>query len=181
MSMNDQLHRPHGSTRCPAFSPAFSLVEILIALGLFSVAVTGLLALFPVALRTEKESQEETRSTLIASGMMEALTCMKDSSSLRIAAGMNNGLPVWQTIQPQKTTNMSVAYDTSCEPIRKLSTEEAVAPIPDHQASEVATLRLISNSALPGLLTAEISIGSPASAPETGRTIRRFIRLLTTP
>ena len=33
---------------------AFSLLEILIALGLFAVVVTALLALFPSALRSQK-------------------------------------------------------------------------------------------------------------------------------
>jgi type II secretory pathway pseudopilin PulG len=160
---------------------AFSLVEILLALGLLAVVVTAVLALFPVAFKTERENEEETRAALISSGMMDTLTLDGNGGSLHLVSAMRNGLPIWQTLQLGINTNFTVAYDTSCEPMRSLSEAEAGAPIPDQTAAAVATLRLISNASLPGLLTAEVAVASPASAPEAGRTTRRFVRLISIP
>ena len=160
---------------------AFSLLEILIALGLFAVVITSLLALFPTALRSERESDEETRALFIASGVMETL--LSGGGSLRLATGMSNNLPVLEKIPvpPGKSTNFSVLYNASCEPLRKLTEKAADLSLADRSASEVVTLSLISKSSLPGVVTAEVSVASPASAPVTGRSIIRFVRLITSP
>jgi prepilin-type N-terminal cleavage/methylation domain-containing protein len=156
----------------------FSLVEILIALGLFAVAVVGLLTLFPVALRSEKESGQETQAILIASGIMESLSAKGNYASLRIAIGMNNGLPLWEIIQASKTTNLIIAYDASCQPMHKIPIEEAALPLTDPQVSSIVSMSLAAKSSLPGMMTAEVSVATPAAAPATGRSIRRFVCLL---
>ena len=43
---------------------AFSLIEIVLALGVISFAIVGIMGLFPVAMRAAQESQSETRATL---------------------------------------------------------------------------------------------------------------------
>jgi uncharacterized protein (TIGR02598 family) len=40
--------------------PAFSLIEVTLALGLFSFAVLGLMGMIPIALRTHKEAKLDT-------------------------------------------------------------------------------------------------------------------------
>jgi type II secretory pathway pseudopilin PulG len=50
----------------PKPPPGFTLLEIIIALGILTFALVGLLALFPVALETAAESKAETRFTQIA-------------------------------------------------------------------------------------------------------------------
>jgi type II secretory pathway pseudopilin PulG len=160
---------------------AFSLLEILIALGLFAIVITTLVSLFPTALRADKESDEETRSLFIATGVMEALPSADGRGAALLYTGMSNSLPLWENLSLGKSTNFSVAYNNSCEPIRQLTAEEAERPLPDHAALAIMTLSLISKSSLPGMITAEVSVASPASAPASGRTIRRFTRLLPVP
>ena len=156
---------------------AFSLLEILIAIGLFAVVITGLLTLFPVALRTEKSGEDETRATLIASGVMEALQSGDGIGPLSLATGMSNGIPVWEMLQ----TNVSVSYNASCEPIQSLSAKEAVLPVVDPAAATVVTLSLVSKPSMPGILTAEVAVASPASAPAANRSIQKFVRLILSP
>lgn len=160
---------------------AFSLLEILIAMGVFAIAISGLLALFPVALHTEKESEQETRSTLIASGVMDALAASVGHGSLCVATGMSNNLPLWESIAPDKMTNLCVAYNLSCEPLCKLTNNEAALPLTNRAAASIITLSILSKPSVPGLLTAELVIASPASAPVTGRTLHRFVRLIPMP
>ena len=159
----------------------FTLVEILIALGLFAVAAIGLLALFPIARITEKEGEEEVRATLIASGIMETLMLTGKDGSFRIACGMSNGVPVWDTVPPEIASSRSVTYDTSCEPLGSVPSAEVSAPITDKNATAVATLTLTPEESTPGIVTAEVVVASPVSAPAARRSAHWFIRLLHRP
>lgn len=155
-------------------------MEILIALGLFAVVVSALLTLFPIALRTEKSSGDETMATLIASGMMESLPSGEGFGSLNVATGMSNNIPVWEVIPSTGATNISVAYNTSCEPVRKLTAKEAETSLSDPAAALVATLS-ITKASVPGLLTAEVAVASPSSASAANRSIQKFTRLIQSP
>ncbi len=165
----------------PPRDTAFSLLEILISLGLFAITITSLLALFPTALRSQKESDDETRALFIASGVMEALPSAE--GAFRLATGMSNNLPVLEKISMSagKSSDYSIAYNSSCEPIRKLSPKEVEQSSSDRTASDIVTVSLTEKPSLPGVVTAEVSVASPASAPATGRSVKRFVQLLTPP
>jgi len=159
---------------------AFSLLEILLVLGLLGGIVMALVVLFPSEIKKEKEG-EETRSNLIASGVMEALTPSKRDGFFRLASAMHDGLPVWEKLSQNDLTNIAIAYDASCEPVTKLSLAEAELPVAQQNATDIIRLSLISNSSIPGMLTAEVAVSSPASAPSEQRTIRRYVRVISLP
>jgi len=52
---------------------AFSLIEIVLALGIISFALVGILGLFPVAVKAAAESQQETQAALIARSIFDQL------------------------------------------------------------------------------------------------------------
>lgn len=58
----------------PGSRAAFSLVEIILALGVISFAIVAILGMFPVAVQAATESQEETQAALIARGLFEQVT-----------------------------------------------------------------------------------------------------------
>jgi type II secretory pathway pseudopilin PulG len=159
----------------------FSILEILIALGLFIVGLIAILAFFPVALRSENEGIEDARATLIASGVMDSITSDQGDGIIHLATGMSNGVPVFESIPLIKNTNFIVAYTASCEPLRKLTEEESAAPVPNPEAVAVVTISLASKPSIPRLFTADVAVASPAAAPESGRTIRRFARQIIIP
>jgi hypothetical protein len=156
----------------------FTLAEILIALGIFAVAVTGLLVLLPIAHRTEREGIGETRATLIAGNIMDALFLSPSNGTLSLAVGTTNGTTRWEFLNPEAATNRSVAYDASCEPIQPLEPAESRSPVTNPAAEAVATLNLSRKPALPSMTIAEVTVSYPASAPADGRTVRRFVRLI---
>ena len=51
-------------------SAAFSLTEVVIAMGVAAVAFTSIIALFPLGLNMSKESYEATQAALIAQTIM---------------------------------------------------------------------------------------------------------------
>ena len=160
---------------------AFTLAEILVALGVFSVTAFALIALFSFTHKTERDAKEETQATLIASDIMEGLTFGKDPSTLHLATSMSNGIPVWESIHPQSSTSCCVAYGASCEPIRLISDTEATNPLREPEITALAWLTLSQKRATPGMVTAEVLVATPASAPASGRTSHRYTKLLTIP
>ena len=160
---------------------AFTLAEILVALGVFSVTAFALIALFSFTHKTERDAKEETRATLIASDIMEGLTFGKDPSTLHLATSTSNGIPVWESIHPQSSTSCCVAYGASCEPIRMIPESEATNPLLDSEITALAWLTLSPKHSPPGIVTAEVLVATPPSAPASGRTIHRYTKLLAIP
>jgi len=60
------------SARC-AKRLGFTLVEVVIALGVIAVAVLAILAVFPAALQTGHSAQDETRAAQIAQTIFPSL------------------------------------------------------------------------------------------------------------
>ena len=165
------------------FQGAFTLLEILIALGLFAFAAISLLVLFPVAQRSERESDAETRATLIASSIMEGLELPSPGGLVRLEIGKKNSNPLWMELDPRNKTNQSIAYNSACEPLHPLNETDQLEPIPDHETAAVVTLSITPKSSMPFLSTAQVEVAFPSSAPAANRTVHRFVRLLnvTTP
>jgi hypothetical protein len=66
---------------------AFSLVEVVIAIGLFAFVIVGILGLFPAALRIRSESSLETRSYLIAQQLFSQVAASPSISKVTIRDG----------------------------------------------------------------------------------------------
>ena len=60
---------------------AFSLTEVVIAMGVAAVAFTSIIALFPLGLNMSKESYESTQAALIAQTILADLRDMGSSSA----------------------------------------------------------------------------------------------------
>jgi type II secretory pathway pseudopilin PulG len=156
---------------------AFALVEILIALGIAAMAVAGICSLFPHVLKIAREGEEEARAARMAGNIMGILASSQKGKSLMMATGSSGDRLVLEEVSDDGAAPQ-VAYGPSCQPVRKLTPEEAASPIGDPDISDIAILRLGSNKSLPGLLVAEVDVLSPSSAPGNARTSRRFVRLL---
>ena len=160
---------------------AFTLVEILVAVGVFSITAFALIALFSVTHKTERDAKEETQATLIASNIMEGLSFGNNTSLLHLATAMSNGVPIWESIAAKSPTSCCVAYDSSCEPIRAIPASEATNPVLEQGITALAWLTLSPKRSTPGIVIAEVLVALPPSAPASGRTLHRFTKLLAIP
>jgi type II secretory pathway pseudopilin PulG len=66
----------------------FSLVEVILALGVVTVALIGILALLPVAIDTALDSRLETQATVVAQTIMADLRT-GGAESARVVSGTN--------------------------------------------------------------------------------------------
>ena len=73
-------------------SSAFSLTEVVIAMGVAAVAFTSIIALFPLGLNMSKESYEATQAALIAQSIMADLSDQTSSTQGKVIqkTGTNN-------------------------------------------------------------------------------------------
>lgn len=73
--------------RVPRHREAFSLVEVVIAIGLFAFVIVGILGLFPAALRIRSESALETRSYLVAQQLFSQVAASPSISNVTVRDG----------------------------------------------------------------------------------------------
>jgi len=78
-----------GACRPLRLSSAFSLTEVVIAMGVAAVAFTSIIALFPLGLNMSRESYEETQAALLAQTILSDLRDSAGTYRL-IQIGPNN-------------------------------------------------------------------------------------------
>ena len=101
-------------------SAAFSLTEVVIAMGVAAVAFTSIIALFPLGLNMSKESYEATQAALIAQSILADLRDQNSSTSGKLIQksgtnAMANAnyeiIPMTGTSGPLADRYIYLAYD----------------------------------------------------------------------
>lgn len=90
-------------------APSFSLVEVVLAMGVATLAFTTIIALFPVGLNMSKETHEETQAALIAQSLLSdfrddyiaasigSWTNRKTPGDARVSLALMSNVPMaWQ-------------------------------------------------------------------------------------
>lgn len=149
----------------------FSLVEVVLALGVIAFAIVGIMGLLPVAMRAGQESQRETRAALIARSIYADLQT-SDPTNLLIATGTSLTDSAG-FISPRPSLSNSwtklVSYDNSGVPISEDLNSAAVF---------LAEIQCSNNVPLNGLSRVQVNIMTPATAPPSARTTNTFVTLL---
>jgi hypothetical protein len=159
----------------------FTLGEILVAVGLFAIAITGLVSLFPATQRVAREGEEEARAAIIADNILESLPLVTSPGNFSLPVGMKDGAVLLEPLAPSLETAHSVAFGPACEPLCPVPGEKADSPSDNPEALDIATLRLLRSGSNPGMVKAEVTVSSPASAPLSRRRSSTFVRLLPLP
>jgi len=71
---------------------AFSLLEVVIAMGVITVGIVGVLAVFPTALQTGHSAQDETRAAHIAQSVFGSLVAQAPSQFNNVQLPLSNGV-----------------------------------------------------------------------------------------
>ena len=90
---------------------AFSLTEVVIAMGVAAVAFTSIIALFPLGLGMSKESYEETQAALIAQTILADL---QDGGTGSGTLGSSRFIQIGGNSDPKSASNyMSINFNTA--------------------------------------------------------------------
>lgn len=162
------------STKTPA-NPvkisAFSLIEVVLALAVIAFAITGIMGLFPVALKSAQESQRETRATFIAQQIFNDLKA-SPRTNLLIATGTNLLAPT-SFVDPRPSfTNAwsnTVSFNLSGEPIGAGTNANAIY---------LASVSSTPNIPTSGLARVQVDVETPAQAAPANRSKYTFVTLM---
>ena len=115
------FHHPKSKIQNLKFGEsAFSLTEVVIAMGVAAVAFTSIIALFPLGLNMSKESYEATQAALIAQSILADLRDQNSSTSGKLIQksgtnAMTNAnyeiIPMTGTSGPLADRYIYLAYD----------------------------------------------------------------------
>jgi type II secretory pathway pseudopilin PulG len=176
---------PFHRTRFQSGHPGFSLVEIVLALGLVSFSLLAIFAMVAQGQKTSRESRLESVSALLAG---------KVNSQLRASAA-------WTTSIPEYTGSSTLAQIAAGSPVTitnyyNMDLSNVIATDPDRQfalATEVGpvasaglsatnpevTNALATLSAAGNTVYLNITVSYPAQAPDANRSKRYFSSIIT--
>jgi len=147
---------------------AFSLIEIVLALGIISFALVGIMGLFPVAMKSAQESQRETRATQIAQQIFSDLKAVPGTN--RLVAITTNILNTQSSINLTTSGSIAVSYDREGRPLG-IGTNHT-------ERIFLADIQVTANSPMAGLSRVQTTIETPALAATNARSKYTFVTLM---
>jgi type II secretory pathway pseudopilin PulG len=176
--------------RLPAlrFPAGFSLVETVVAIGIFAFVIVGIVALFPTGLKQQAQSANESLGVLVAQQIMASIAAAGSLTDVNVAIGDNTNRPVNLLASPlvlgfRGGNSLPVfCFDNdgpaalawhdppSSADFQSMMSEGIVAVA----KAEVSEIR-------PGLYRINIDVGSPATVPLDKRQIDSFASKISMP
>jgi uncharacterized protein (TIGR02598 family) len=148
---------------------SFSLLEVVIALGVITVGVVGVLAVFPTALQTGHSAQDETRAAHIAQSVFGSLVAGATSQF------NNAGLP---------PTPVSIDLTASSSPTSPTLYADTDGNLIPNSTNAAYAIFVYTNNSVPGFTdpgTANlvtVRVAWPANAPAANQTFRDYVRII---
>ena len=158
-----------------ALARGFSLVEVVLALGVIAFALVGIMGLFPVAMKSAQESQRETRATLIAQQIFSDLRVSSGANRFVIsgpAANNTNGLSL------ASPGNIYLAFNTNGAPLAPVAPSVFSNSCPDGPAHFYVNVAVDTNTGFPNLSRVQATVEAPAAAPSANRSKYTFVTLM---
>jgi uncharacterized protein (TIGR02598 family) len=154
----------------------FSLVEVVIALGVIAVAVVTILALFPAALQTGHAAQDETRAAQIAQTIFPSLAgqALSRFNSVQFLLSDNS---------TRSTPPIDLTTSSGATPALTLYAENA-GELTQDATKAVYAIYLYTNNAVPGFTDpasanlVTLRVAWPANAPAANQSYRDYARII---
>ena len=161
-----------------ALSRGFSLIEVVLALGVIAFALVGIMGLFPVAMKSAQESQRETRATLIAQQIFSDLRAGNGTNRMYVR-GPSPTNSSWVVTNFSLATDNNAAFLAYDQTGSGLTNDLTSAnPVTDPSAIFLATIAVDTNTGSPNLSRVQATIEAPAAAPSTNRSKYTFVTLM---
>ena len=148
---------------------SFSLLEVVIALGVITVGIVGILAVFPTALQTGHSAQDETRAAHIAQSVFGSLVAG--------ATSRFNAVPLPPTPLPIDLT----ASSSPTSPTLYADNDGNLIP---NSTNSAYAIFIFTNNAVPGFTDpasanlVTVRVAWPANAPAANQTFRDYVRII---
>lgn len=157
---------------------AFSLVEVTLALGIIAFALVGIMALFPVAMRSAKESQEETKATFIAKEIFAGFTSPQAAQGQAFLVTGENFLTQRQPVGLRQGSTNVVGYNQDGRPVGMAPSTSFAQSLPDPGWFFAVRVSVQPDDPSPGVSRVEVLITTPPAAALTNRSAYPFVSLV---
>ena len=157
------------ASRRRARTHSFSLLEVVIALGVIAVGIVGVLAVFPTALQTGHSAQDETRAAHIAQSVFGSLVAG--------ATSRFNALPL-------PPTPLSIDLTASSAPTSPTLYADNNGNLIPNSTNSAYAIFIYTNNAVPGFTDpasanlVTVRVAWPANAPAANQTFRDYVRIV---
>jgi uncharacterized protein (TIGR02598 family) len=151
---------------------AFSLLEIVIALGVITVGIVAILGLVPTALQTGHSAQDETRAAHVAQSVFGSLVANAPSQ-------FNN-----VRLPPTSALIDLTASSSPTSPTLYADNDGNLIPSAANAANAAYAIFLFTNNAVPGFAdpgtanVVTVRVAWPANAPAANQTFRDYVRVI---
>jgi type II secretory pathway pseudopilin PulG len=169
---------------------AFTLVEVIIAMGVLTISLVGILALFPVAFNTARESTYETRVAFIAETILADVKSTATSESdnnptptiLRRSRILDDGMNELALLDLDQTAPSEAWFSIDIDGQLSGSISENEFESGVNDAGFVAKISAIYDTPEhPGLTEIRIVVEAPGIAPQANRRSYPFVTLMSLP
>lgn len=173
----------------PASSPAFSLVEVTVAIGIFAFVAVAILGLLPAAMKLRADSSQETLATMIAQQLIASVDAAPSLSSVTLQTGAYQGNPPTATTNLLTTTPV-LGYLSGTSLPFWIYNENAAASWVNSGASDsevvksaanniatMARLSVVTNGVPTGLARVTVEVRAPASLALSNSRVVTFTTL----
>ena len=157
------------ASRRRARTHSFSLLEVVIALGVIAVGIVGVLAVFPTALQTGHSAQDETRAAHIAQSVFGSLVAG--------ATSRFNAVPL-------PPTPLSIDLTASSSPTSPTLYADNDGNLIPNSTNSAYAIFIFTNNAVPGFTDpasanlVTVRVAWPANAPAANQTFRDYVRII---
>jgi len=155
----------------PKFHSAFSLVEVVIALGILSFAIVAIAGMLPVAFKSSQLIIQDTDATFIAQKIISELKA--GSGSNRMVTTNPNGETRDINLSKHANTNNFLEFKENGDP-----NSFAISSPPNDNIAFYAQISVFTNTGMTNVSRLQVDITSPGAAPSEKRTTNSFVTLL---
>jgi type II secretory pathway pseudopilin PulG len=158
----------------------FSLVEAALSLAIISFAIIAIMGLFPVAMQTARESNRETRATLIARRIVDELQSLP-ATNTALVRGPSVTNAGWRItgLDLSRPSLRVLTYDEQGEGLTSDIAPGAFQnPIPAQAAYFAAEIRVTPDFPYRGISRVQATVEAPAGAPSSKRSRFVFVTLM---
>jgi type II secretory pathway pseudopilin PulG len=158
---------------------SFSLIEVVIALGVIAVGVVAILGVFPTALQTGHSAQDETRAPEIAQTIYGSLVAQASSQFSNMRFLLSDGATLFPTPP-------SPAIDLTAAPATVQLYADNDGKLTQDATTAAYIIFIFTNNSPPGFPTpppayanqVTVRVAWPANAPAGNQTYRDYVRTI---
>ncbi len=153
----------------------FTLVEVVLALGIIGFAILAILGILPVGLNTGRSAQDETRAAQIAQTIIESIASQAPSQFTGVSLPLSSG---------NASLDLSQSTSTPAAPAAKLYADNDAQLSQANTAAATYAVNILTNNAPTGFDSGyanevTVNVAWPAAAPTSAQTLRSFSRVIT--